>query len=39
MQHILVSEETKSELDRMKLYSRETYGDIVDRLLKEHKSK
>lgn len=31
---IVIDEETKEELDKIKLHPRETYGDIIKRLLK-----
>ena len=39
MKHIVISEKTKSELDKIKLHPREIYDDVVKRLLEEHKSK
>lgn len=32
---IVIDEETKKELDKIKLHPRETYGDIIKRLLKK----
>lgn len=31
---IVIDEKTKKELDKIKLHPRETYGDIVIRLIK-----
>lgn len=36
---IVVDKETKKELDKIKIHPRETYGDIIKRLLKICKSK
>lgn len=36
---IVIDEETKKELDKIKIYPRETYGDIVKRLIKNQKGK
>lgn len=36
---IVIDEETKKELDKIKIHPRETYGDIIKRLLKTYKSK
>ena len=34
-----LEKETKTELDRKKIYPRETYDDVVQRLLKENGKK
>ena len=36
---IVIDEETKKELDKIKIHPRETYGDIIKRLLKNQKGK
>lgn len=36
---IVIDEETKKELDKIKLHPRETYGDIIIRLIKHFKDK
>ena len=36
---IVIDEETKRELDKIKVHPRETYGDIIKRLLQKCKSK
>ena len=38
MKHIVISEETKSALDKIKLHPRETYEGSVKRLIEEHNS-
>ena len=32
--HIIVSEKTKKKLDNNKIHNRETYDDVIQRLLK-----
>ncbi|MCP8315537.1 MAG: hypothetical protein H3Z51_01555 [archaeon] len=34
---IKVSEETKKVLDEIKIHPRETYEDVIKRLIEEHK--
>jgi len=34
---IVIDEETKKELDKIKTHPRETYGDIIKRLLPKRK--
>ena len=34
---IVIDEETKKDLDKIKLHPRETYGDIIVRLIKYFK--
>ncbi len=36
MVHIVVSQECKSKLDSLKVHIRDTYGDVVDKLVSEH---
>lgn len=36
---IVVDEETKKELDEIKIHPRETYGDIIKRLLQKYENK
>ena len=36
---IVIDEETKKDLDKIKLHPRETYGDIIKRLLEKCRSK
>jgi len=36
---IALSEETKKELDRLKIHRRETYEDVIKRLVEEYKKR
>jgi len=37
MPQVRVSQKTKDRLDKKKKHSRETYGDVIDRLLEADK--
>jgi len=39
MKTIAIKEDLKPELDKLKIHKRETYSDVIDRLIKGAKEK